>query len=550
MLHPQTPEEANFNVSRFREEKRRRDAIKLRGSLSAFVKAAWNVIEPTTTLVWNWHLDVVCDHLQALLEHRLPKQNLIINVPPGSMKSTIVSVCAPAWAWIQGDGALGDLGPSWRGLFAAGSDGLAMRDAMKARDILDSDWYQGTFLPDWSFSKDQNAKGFYKNSVTGFRKSLSANATVTGDRGNCIFVDDPLDAKKAFSKPARDEIKLWWDNAYANRLNDLKTGTRCVIMQRLHEEDLVGHILSKEKEAWEVLKIRQGYEADSNDPVAPTGLTLEMIHARKCPLNPRPGQSEAIMAELVAQGYTADGWIDPRRDPEALMFPERFPQSVLDSEFRRLGSTGYAGQHQQRPAPLAGNLFHREWFSNTYPLEPMAQRGQCQRIVQSWDTAAKRGQENDYSVCTTWGIGRGSYSLLEVWKEKVEFPDLKAQVKALAAKWKPAVILMEDTSAGVGILQELKRDTRLPLIPISVPDDKVARANQASPTFEAGNVLMPADPPAWVADYVDSLCLFPAAKNDDEVDSTTQFINWANSQGDRGPLILGGSRRISDSLPR
>ena len=489
------PRHAEHSPADLALERERRACTSGKHALWEFVKRAWLIIEPDTPLVENWHLILVCDKVQALLEGKLGKRNLIINIPPGSMKSTIVSVCAPAWMWIKN--------PSWRGLFAAGSDTLALRDSMKCRDILDSDWFKKTFQPTWGFSADQNAKGYYKNTKTGFRRALSAGASVTGDRGHGIFVDDPIDAKKAFSKPAREDVKLWWDVAFANRLNDLQTGTRCIIMQRLHEEDLVGHVLKTEPEAWEVLVIRQEFEPDGK---------------YNSPEDPRKGKGE-------------------------LLFEARFPKSVLQSEKLRLGSVGYAGQHQQRPAPASGNIFKREWFQE-YHLAPVSQRAICYKIVQSWDTASKKGKQNDYTVCSTWGITKSGYYLLDVWKDKVEAPELRKQMKALAAKWSPHVVLVEDTSNGTAAIQDLKRDTRLPIIATHPSTDKVERANTASPTVEAGKVYLPESAP-WTADLVEEMITFPATDHDDAVDTVTQFINWANSNQSTGEIRLGGSRVAS-----
>ena len=479
-----------------------------RRSLAEFVRQAWPVIEPSTTLVWSWHLDVVCDHVQALLEGRLKKRNLIINIPPGSMKSTIISVCAPAWIWAQKNNPhKPDLGPGWRGLFAAGNEGLATRDSIKCRDILESDWYQNAFKPDWTLSSDQNVKGYYKNTKMGFRRAFSSGANVTGDRGHGIFVDDPLDAKKAFNKKFRENVWSWWTQAFANRLCDLRTGTRCVIMQRLHEDDLVGKLKKLEPLGWEVLLIRQEAEPDAKDAPPPTSL----------------------------------GWEDHRTEKGALMFPERFPEEVLEEEKIRMGSAGYAAQHQGRPAPASGNIFKRHWFEE-YALDPDAMAKQCQRIVQSWDFASKKGEENDYTCCTTWGIRKNGYYLLDVWLEKVEFPEAKKMMKALAAKWKPSAILAEDTSSGIGLCQELRRESSLPILPIKPGAmSKEERARMASPTVEAGNIHLPAAAP-WRADFIEEMCVFPAGAHDDAVDTTSQFINWANVNSSTGEIRLGGAR--------
>ena len=316
-------------------------------SLAEFTRCAWKVVEPETPLIWNWHLDAVCDHVQAFLEKRLDKHNLIINVPPGSMKSTIISVMSPAWMWLHN--------PSWRGLFFSGNESIGLRDSMKCRDIIESDWYQQTFKPTWRFEKDQNAKGHYRNNASGFRKAQSAGSRVTGDRADDIFCDDPLDAAEAFSKPARDSIITWWTQAASNRLNDLRTGGRCIIMQRLHDEDLAGYVLKHEPQDWEKLIIRQEYETTSDK--------------------------------------TSLGWSDPRSEEGSLFFPERFPSEVIAIEKRRLGSYGYAGQHQQHPSASEGGLFKRADWNYYKPLDPK-DLGITQ-IIQGWDTAFKTGQEND-----------------------------------------------------------------------------------------------------------------------------------------------------------
>jgi predicted phage terminase large subunit-like protein len=480
------------------------DAEMARRSLAEFVKQAWPIIEPSTPLVWNWHIDVICDHVQALMEGRLSKRNLIINVPPGSMKSTILSVCLPAWIWIQRPREGSDLGPAWRGTFASGNIEVALRDSMKCRDILDSEWYT-SFRPDWEFSKDQNAKGHYKNSKTGFRKAISAGAKITGQRSQAILVDDPNDATEPWSKSARDAVIQWWDNAAANRLADMSTGCRIVIQQRLHEEDLTGHILATEPENWEVLIIREEYEhPKATDPDAkPTSL----------------------------------GWTDPRAVEGELFFPARFPEAVLNGERLRLGSAGYAGQHQQRPAPAEGQIF-KKGFAQTYCLADnlarMAMLDEKKQPIKvykfvtlSADTAFKEKEENDYSVVLAVGTrmdGRG-WDLLDRWKDKAGYPELKLRVKALNAQWKPQAFLIEDNASGQSLIQELRLESAIPLVPIKVDKDKVTRAHAVVPTWEAGNVFVDPTLP-WVNDFLDNLYGFPKLAHDDDTDAFTQAMNY------------------------
>jgi predicted phage terminase large subunit-like protein len=450
--------------------------------LSYFVKFAWRIIEPETPLIWNWHLDAVCDHVQAFLEKRLDKRNLIINVPPGSMKSTIISVMSPAWMWLHN--------PSWRGLFFSGNESVGLRDSMKCRDIIESEWYQQTFQPTWKFEKDQNAKGHYRNTASGFRKAQSAGSRVTGDRADDIFCDDPLDAAEAFSKPARDSIITWWTQAASNRLNDLRTGGRCIIMQRLHEEDLTGYVLKYEPDDWERLIIRQEYELNSDK--------------------------------------TSLGWSDPRTVEGSLFFPERFPNDVIAIEKRRLGSYGYAGQHQQRPSASEGGLFKRADWSYYKPLEPK-ELG-INQIIQGWDTAFKTGEENDYSACITIGVSQNRYYILDLWKQKVEYPELKRTVVNQFEKWKPSLVLIEDKASGQSLIQELRRDTRIAIHPYKVDRDKIARANSVTPIHEAKLCYLPENTP-WVSDFIESLSAFPTAPHDDDVDAFVMTLNYASRGG-------------------
>ena len=450
-------------------------------SLAEFTRCAWKVIEPETPLIWNWHLDAVCDHVQAFLEKRLDKHNLIINVPPGSMKSTIISVMSPAWMWLHN--------PSWRGLFFSGNESIGLRDSMKCRDIIESDWYQQTFKPTWRFEKDQNAKGHYRNNASGFRKAQSAGSRVTGDRADDIFCDDPLDAAEAFSKPARDSIITWWTQAASNRLNDLRTGGRCIIMQRLHDEDLAGYVLKHEPQDWDKLIIRQEYETTSDK--------------------------------------TSLGWADPRTEEGSLFFPERFPSEVIAIEKRRLGSYGYAGQHQQHPSASEGGLFKRADWQYFKPLDPK-DLGITQ-IIQAWDTAFKTGQQNDFSCCVTLGMSSNRYYVLDIFKQKVEYPELKRMVLTLASKWNPSVIVIEDKASGQSLIQELRTQTRVAIHAFQIDKDKIARANLVTPITEAQLCYLPEDT-QWVADFVESLASFPAAPHDDDVDAFVMAITYGSKK--------------------
>lgn len=248
----------------------------------------------------------------------------------------------------------------------------------------------------WSFTRDQNAKGHYKNSETGYRRATTAGSRVTGSRASLLACDDPNDAAEAYSSAARDAVINWWDNAYANRLADLRTGCRVLIQQRLHEEDLTGHILATDAEEWEVLVIREEFEF------------------------PQPKDPDFLPTSL--------GWTDPRKVEGELFFPERFPADVVEGERRRLGSAGYAGQHQQRPAPAEGQIFKKGHVRTFCMADTLAKLAECdpkgqpvwkyKRIILSADTAFKEKEENDYSVCLAVGERAEGYDLLDRWKDK------------------------------------------------------------------------------------------------------------------------------------
>ena len=454
--------------------------------LSTFIKASWPIVEPATPLVWGWHLDAMADHLEALLNGTLGKRNLMILVPPGFAKSTVVSVCAPAWRWIQK--------PAWRSIFASGNPAVATRDSVKCRAVIESKWYRRTFGPPWTLAEGDSLKTRYANTATGFRMALSSAARITGGRADSIFIDDPVDADDAYSESARDRVNDWFDQAFANRLNDLRNGTRCLIMQRLHQEDLAGHILSTAGSEWEVLCIPQEWEEGRRTT-------------------------------------TSLGWTDPRTHDGDLAFPERFPRDVVAAERQRLGSSGFAGQHQQRPFDASGEVFKvgglRLWpESDELP--------KFSRLVISADTAFKTHEEADYSVAIVLGeFDRGVF-VVDVVRGRFAYPLLKKTIEALGVKWRPYALLIEDKASGQSLIQDLQQTTRLPVIPVAVDGDKLTRAHVIVPTWEAGRIYALAGAP-FLTELLAELTAFPKRPHDDQVDAFVQGVRhltgWGHGRG-------------------
>jgi predicted phage terminase large subunit-like protein len=477
-------------------------------TLKEFSVEAWHVIEPGTPYVDNWHAAAICDHLEAVTRGEIT--NLLINVPPGTSKSTFTCVMWPAWIW--------SFRPEWRWLFATYADNLSLRDAGKARLLLESDWYKAAFRPTWRLQGDTNAKGYYANSRMGFRVSTSVGGAGTGLRGDAIVVDDPLNAKEAVSGNAIEEVKHWWDQAFSNRLNDMRTGRRVIIMQRLHEDDLSGHVLAKGIPKFEHLC-----------------LPAEFERKRRC--------------------TTSLPFSDPRTSEGELLFPERFPVSVLKEELAAKGSSGYAGQYQQRPAPAAGNRFLKTWWRwwkpdgvgspvlgrpdgcNTFAATALPGRlDDCLISVDCTFKGASRAairSELDYvSIVVVGKVGANKF-ILDRRHGKVGIAQTLGWIRELRADYPRARrILVEDKANGSAVI-ELLQDELEGIIAIQPEGGKEARAAACEPQIEAGNVYLPDGAP-WADGFVEEFALFPNGRHDDQVDSLTQaLVWWINGGRDR-----------------
>lgn len=472
------------------------DAPERMMSLSAFVRAGWDVLEPGVEYRDGWHIHAMCEHLEAIASGRIKR--LLITVPPGHMKSLTVSVFFPAWMWTWK--------PTWRGIFASYDSTLAIRDSVKTRQLVESEWYQETFKPRWRLSTDQNVKSWFENTRKGFRLSLSVGGKATGFRGDGVFVDDPMNAEDRFSSERRRKVIRWWDTAMSSRLSNQETGARVIMMQRLHQEDLAGHVIQKGD--YDNLSLASEFEPE---------------HAAS----------------------TSIGWKDPRTTPGELLFPAMFPASVIDEAKRDLGSLDFAGQHQQRPGVLEGALFRRTWWR--YYRETPAHFDQT---VVSLDCSFKETTGGSYVVFQIWGRSAADLYLLGQVRARLDFP------KTLAAfRWivhaAPGISakFVEDKANGPAVIATLRQE--IPgIVPIAAEVSKEARWAAASPFVEAGNIHLPDVVLAerwaarlrekaresgswlpmhdvtddWVAGFVDELAGVPTAPFDDQADAATQVI--------------------------
>lgn len=448
----------------------------LRRDFHRFVLNAWQVLEPGTKFQDNWHVQAICDHLAAVERGEI--RRLIINIPPRFLKSNLVSVLWPTWVWARN--------PSIRLLTASYAKDLATRDAVAARRVMESTWYKERYGHKFQFTSDQNVKTRYENNKRGYRVTTSVDASVTGEGGDILLVDDPLNAKEGVSEAAKKACRIWWSESMSTRYNDPNTGAAVIIMQRLASDDLTGYLL--EQGGWEHLMLPMRYE-------------------------PKRAKSTVI------------GFNDPRKKDGELLFPERFGEDAVKLLEKELGSYGTAGQLQQRPAPRGGGLVKLEWFGK-YKVPPSDGI-----IVHSWDTS-KGGKEivaNAYHAMGVFKLVKNKAYLLHVWRSKCTYPDLKRMVKSIALKYPPNLILIEDKSTGQSLIQDLKEDTTYSIIAIEPHGDKIARMDAETPFIEAGGMFLPEEA-SWLADYTEELTTFPASSQADQVDFTSQFLSWARSR--------------------
>jgi predicted phage terminase large subunit-like protein len=453
-----------------------------RRSLAHFAQRAWHVLEPAAELKWGWALDAICQHLEAVTNGEITR--LLMNVPPGSMKSLLTGVIWPAWEW-------GPRGmPEMRFVGTAHEETLAIRDNRKCRDLITSDWYQQLWPIE--MAADLNGKREFGNTKKGFRQAR-AFTSMTGVRGDRVILDDPISADNANSPAALEEARLAFTETLPTRVNNDKSAI-VVVMQRLNEKDVSGVILD---------------------------MGLPYVHLR-IPMRFEPGR----------RCTTSIGWTDPRTKEGELMFPERFGENQVAELEQTLGSYGTAGQLQQRPAPRGGGILKEAWF-RYYTVQPQLDF----RMIHV-DTAQKTEEKHDFTVVQCWGRSvTGEAVLLDQIRDKWEAPELLVQARAFWLKHKAKTgaplraMMVEDKASGTGLIQTLRREG-VAILPVQRSKDKVSRGYDAAPFIESGNVLLPMDAP-WLSDFLAEAAAFPGGAHDDQMDPMFDAI--ANTQAAPAP---------------
>ena len=367
----------------------------LRRELSYFIRKVFATVSPGEAYLHNWHVDAIAH--QLLLVHLGKTFRLLINQPPRSLKSICISVAYVAWA-------LGH-DPTLRFVVASYSGDFAAELHRQFRNVVKSAWYTELF-PDTKWEKETAQE--FVTTLGGGRFATSTGGTLTGRGGDTIIVDDPLNATDALSELARKKVIDWYTGTLVSRLNDKRTGIIIAVMQRLHEDDLAGHLL------------RQGGWVHLDMPaIALEDEVFEIGHGR---------------THLRCAGD--------------VLHPERESKAALDNIKKEIGSLLFSAQYQQRPVPIEGNLIRRNWLRQYDPADLPA-ASYPTKIVQSWDAAMMTGDQNDYSVCTTWRAEKNDVYLLDVFRGRLEYPDLRRKVIALAQDRRPATILIENAGPGM-----------------------------------------------------------------------------------------------------
>lgn len=468
-----------------------------RRSFSSFVEQAWSLVEPARPYVRSTASEAIVEHLQAVGDGRI--RRLLVALPPGLGKSTFCSVLYPAWRFARD--------PSWRGVFGSHAHTLAVRDSLRTRRLVQSPWFKQQFGVE--LRDDENRSDYWATTAEGRRIAVGVDGALVGFRATEALVDDPLNTVDARSKTTRDHTNRWFVEALSTRLDDPDNAPRIVIQQRLHSDDLIGYLLAAG--GWEALILPAEYDA--------------------------------------RRRTTTCIWEDPRTEPSQLLAPQLHSRDFLDRQRVELGSAAYSCQYLQSPTDDEGGMFQREWWgfykttarlrrpfgATDKPAVELPKRFD-HRVI-SIDCAFKGGPDNDYVVMLVLGVHRADRYVLDVVRRQLDFTSTCKQVRALAASYPFAKILIEDAANGPAVISALAREVA-GLIPVRPDGGKEARAAAISPQVESGNVFLPEGAP-WVADFIDELAAFPRGKHDDQVDAFSQALGHAASRAASVTRTLG-----------
>lgn len=458
------------------EKKRRARVEIIQNSFSEFIKQTFKTVSPGAVYHHNWHIDAIAEHLEAVRRGEL--QRLIINMPPRQLKSISTAVAFPAWL-------LGH-DPTTQIMCGSYAAKLANKHSLDTQLVLGTGWYQNVF-PDVAIDPRQGRSDKFVTTQRGHRIAVSTGSMATGEGADVIIIDDPTNPLQAESDAERETANDWFDQTITSRLNDKNTGAFVIVMQRLHEDDLSGHLL--EKGGWEHLKLQA---------VAEETKTISIGSFKK----------------TVKKGELLD--------------PVRLSPKVLEQTKKDMTAYGYAGQMQQNPAPDEGGILKKKWWK---PWPEGRDLPFCDYIIQTLDTSFGEKETADLSVILTWGLfkatgddgeKRTSCILLDAEWDIWEYPELKKNAIASYNSHMPDKVVIEFKASGQSLLQDMRR-AGVPVRKFKVEHDKVYRANVSSVMLEKGHVYYP-EGREWAAEVIRHCAVFPNGKYFDIVDAAT--VAW------------------------
>lgn len=497
----------------YAERDRRRsqtDAAELTQSLTRYVQEAWHVLKPAEDYLHNWHIEAICEHLEAVSAGEIKR--LQIWIPRGTMKSLTVSVLWPTWEWTRD--------PGLRYWTASYELGLARRLSRMSLLVLTSDWYTARW--GHKFRMLRKAAGDYGNNKGGTRLATAPGSTALGEHGHRIIIDDAINAgdADATSRATLDETNSWYDRSIEGSKARPKTTAEVIIMQRLHEDDLAAHVYNLMPEEWTVLCLPERYEAD---------------HPHRWPK-------------------------DPRTEGE-LLWPEKRDEKNSELMARTLGAHRAAGQMQQRPSAREGEILKRHWWRFYNPRlftddRHKKRRPSFRMVVQSLDCPLKDKNSSDQIAIQAWGVHGSDRYLLDLKAGQMSYGQAKRatieQARYVRTMFRKAAhhVLIENAGYGVELFEDLKRElTGVKKLSRAHEGDKILRAESAAADLESGNCFLPGyrtgadelslpDEARCAADiraFIDECAAFPNGRYDDQVDAWSQAMNWLRSRTIRRP---------------
>lgn len=477
-----TQEEKLEILSLIEERNSKGELLSVEQDLTLFVKEAWKFLEPGRELTWSWHYDLLCEYLTLVRDRKI--RRLILNVPPRTAKSTIATICFPCWVWTSE--------PKHEFLCASYSRDLSTDHSVARRNLIQSEWYQKNWGHKVKLSTDRNLTSQFNNENMGRMIATSTTSGVEGKGGDTAILDDPMSNQQALSDVERTSVNRWVTHTLKQRLNNPATAAIIIIMQRLHELDTTGFVLEEEKGTWTQITVPLVAEKDEDFTFPISG---KVVH----------------------------------REKDDVLQPERFtPEVVKEKKASRLV---YAGQYQQRPAPLEGNMIKRrevQYYGGINPATGEADEqlptaiagGRFDKVILSIDAAFKDLLTSDYVAIGAIGVKGRKRFVLEVINEHLDCAGTELTIRRLKDKWHPQAIVVEDKANGPAIIQRLQKNVT-GVIEVNPQGGKVARMFAVAPEWQAGDWYVDRTA-AWTEPFIQQITMFPTAAHDDMCDMMSQ----------------------------